>query len=126
MAARHGRRDRSHVHVIADRAEEEAYLSLLTTLAIEDAAMVLLWSCSEDTAPRAPRLSSPRSVPSLLSTLPIEDAAVAAAATAVVLLGGHGRGVLHMMHASPCLLSFTMVQALHSHDGAILLIGGGD
>ena len=85
----------------------------------------------EDTAPPAPRPSLPlsyRTIPSLLSALAIiEDAATAVSTTTtVVLLRGHGRGVPHMMHASPCLLSFTMVQALHSHDGAILLIGGGD
>ena len=77
----------------------------------------------EDAAPRAPRPSSPRShrtVPSLLSALAIEDAAAAAAATAVVLLRGRGRGVAHMMHASPRSFSFTMVQAPHSHDDDML------
>jgi hypothetical protein len=92
---------------------------LLSTLTIEDAvvaaavtAFVLL---GEDTAPRAPPLLY-RIVPSLLSALAIEDVAVAAAATTVVLLRGRGRGIAHMMHASPRWFSFTMVQAPHSHD----------
>jgi hypothetical protein len=131
-----------NVVVIADRAEEEeAYdgsyrtvpslPSLLSTLAIEDAvaaavatAFVLLGARGEDTAPRAPRPSSPLSyhtVPSLLSALAIEDAATAAAATTVVLLRGRGRGVAHMMHASPRSFSFTMVQAPHSHDDGMML-----
>jgi hypothetical protein len=57
----------------------------------------------------------------LLSALAIEDAAAAAAATAVVLLRGRGRGVAHMMHASPRSFSFTMVQAPHSQDDDMML-----
>ncbi len=103
-----------YVVVVADRVEEEeAYdgsyraipslpslPSLLSTLTIEDAvaaavatAFVLLGARGEDTAPRAPRPSSPLSyrtvpsLPSLLSTLTIKDAVVAAAVTAFVLLG---------------------------------------
>ena len=81
----------------------------------------LLWARGKDAVPQP---SSPRSyhtVPSLLSAPAIEDAAVAAAATAIVLLRGHGRGVPHMMHASPRLFSFTMVQAPHSHDDDMML-----
>ncbi len=109
--------------------------SLLSTLAIEDAvavaAVIGFVLLGENTTPPAPRPSLPLSyhtIPSLLSALAIIDVAATAVSTTttVVLLRGHGRGVPHMMHASPCLLSFTMVQALHSHDGAILLIGGGD
>jgi hypothetical protein len=64
-----------------------------------------------------------RTIPSLLSALAIiEDAATAAAATTtVILLRGRGRGVAHMMHTSPLLLSFTMVQAPHSHDDDMML-----
>jgi hypothetical protein len=57
----------------------------------------------------------------LLAALAIEDAAAAAAATAIVLLWGRGRGVAHMMHASPRSFSFTMVQAPHSHDDDMML-----
>ena len=100
--------------------------SLLSALAIEEgtaaaaaSAFVLLRACD-----KVPRSSSPwsyRTVPSLLSTLAIEDAAVAAATTAIVLLRGQGRGVSHMMHASPRSFSFTMVQAPHSHDDDMML-----
>jgi len=89
-----------NVVVVSDRAEEEE--------AYDD-------GCGEDTAPRAPRPSSPlsyRTVPSLLSALAIEDA---------VLLRGRGRRVAHMMHASPRSFSFTMVQASHSHDDDMML-----
>jgi hypothetical protein len=107
-------------------------LSLHSTLNIEDAvpaAAVIGFDLLGDTAPPSPQpLLSYLTVPLLLSALVIIDVAATAVSTTttVVLLRGRGRGVAHMMHASPCSFSFTMVQALHSHDGAILLIGGGD
>ncbi len=101
--------------------------SLLSILPIEDVApatAVAFVLLCKDTAPRAPWLSLPLSyhtVPSLLSALTIEDAEVAAAVTTVILLWGRGRGVVHMMHASPRSFSFTMVQAPHSHDDDMML-----
>ena len=103
-------------------------LSLHSTLNIEDAvpaaAVIGFDLLGEDTAPPSPQpLLSYRTVPSLLSSLAIiDDAATAVSTTTtIVLLRGRGRGVAHMMHASPCSISFTMVQARHSHDVDIML-----
>ena len=104
--------------------------SLLSTLAIEDAvavaAVIGFVLLGENTTPPAPWLSLPLSyhtIPSLLSALAIIDVAATAVSTTttVVLLRGRGRGVAHMMHASPCSFSLTMVQARHSHDVNMML-----